>query len=279
MVAETIKEKKIKSTFKMYIICGIIGYVYFLLAALNYIAIRNMDRRITMEEAINEALTRVITDTLGFLGHVTFKDFITIILLSALALFMGYIYHCDHKLKKHDNPDTVNGDAHWMNLKEYKDFCVKRCSPIGEESINGYDNMIFSKEIRMSMNGIKSKRNCNTMVIGGSGSGRSRNYAGPNILNANCCNIITDPSGELYRDYAQYLYDCGYEVKVFNLTDVYKSSRYNPFHYITKEEDIFIMTNTIMENTTPPDQHGGDPFWPKAETLLISALMLYLWHT
>ena len=279
MVSETVKEKKKRNSLIGYLIVGTIGYIYIIIVALHYLAIRNIYKRMPMGEALNNAFSYVFIHPFEIFGNVSGKDILMIVILSVLGLCFAGMYYTTHLLKKHDNPDTVNGDAHWMKLKEYKEYCMKRCSPFGEESINGYDNVILSKEMRLSMDGIRCKRNCNTLAIGGSGSGKSRNFAAPNILSANCCNIITDPSGELYRDYAQYLADMGYEVKVFNLTNVYQGCRYNPFHYIVEEKDVFIITNTIMENTTPPEQKGGDPFWPKAETLLISALMLYLWHT
>ena len=279
MVSEAIKEKRKNYNLKAYIVIGVVGYLYVVSVALHYVALRDINRRMSADEALNKAFYHAIIAPFEIFGHVSGKDVSMIFAFSFLAACFGGMYYFQHVMKKHDNPDTVNGDTHWMNIKEYKKYCERRCSPFGEERIDGYDNIILSKEMRLSMNGIKCKKNCNTLVIGGSGSGKSRSFAGPNILSANCCNIITDPSGELYDDYAQYLADMGYEVKVFNLTNVYQGCQYNPFHYIVKEEDVFILTNTIMENTTPPDQKGGDPFWIKAETLLVSALMLYLWHT
>ena len=132
-------------------------------------------------------------------------------------------------------------------------------------------NMIFSKEIFMSMNGRKTLRNNNVMVIGGSGTGKSRYVVKPNILQANCSYVITDPSGELLETMGAYLQKEGYEVRVFNLVQMNHSNCYNPFHYIRNDEGVLTMINALIKNTTPKGSSSNDPFWEKAETALLQA--------
>jgi len=137
-------------------------------------------------------------------------------------------------------------------------------------------NMIFSKEIFMSMNGRKTLRNNNVMVIGGSGTGKSRYVVKPNILQANCSYVITDPSGELLETMGTYLQKEGYEVRVFNLVQMDHSNCYNPFHYIRNDEGVLTMINALIKNTTPKGSSSNDPFWEKAETALLQALSFFL---
>lgn len=137
-------------------------------------------------------------------------------------------------------------------------------------------NMIFSKEIYMSMNGRKTLRNNNVMVIGGSGTGKSRYVVKPNILQANCSYVITDPSGELLETMGSYLQREGYEVRVFNLVQMEHSNCYNPFHYIRNDEGVLTMINALIKNTTPKGSSSNDPFWEKAETALLQALSFFL---
>ena len=277
MVLSTDNERKKKAQTKMYIILGSIAYVYIACAILQYIAITNNNKRISASEAINMALGYVFTkplnvfpvslQTLGYLCAIT-------VLVGVFAVF----FITDKLAHKADNPDTVNGEAHLMTVDELNAYNKQFTAPLGKPQTDGWNNMILSKEIRLAIDNFGTKRNCNVLVIGGSGAGKSRFFAAPNILQFNANFVITDPSGELLEDYGKVLENNGYNVKVFNLTDVYKSCRYNPFHYIKREKDVFVLVNTLIKNTNPSDGHGGDPFWEKSENLLLTALILYLWH-
>ena len=140
----------------------------------------------------------------------------------------------------------------------------------------GSKNMIFTNEIYMSMNGRKTRRNNNILVIGGSGAGKSRFVVKPNLLQANCSYVITDPSGELLETMGQTLKDMGYDVRVFNLVQMDHSCCYNPFHYIRDQNGVLIMINALIRNTTPKGSNTSDPFWEKAETALLQACAFYL---
>ncbi len=139
-----------------------------------------------------------------------------------------------------------------------------------------HKNMIFSNEIYMSMDTRKTRRNNNVLVIGGSGTGKSRFMVKPNMLQANCSYVITDPSGELLETMGEYLRNQGYEIRVFNLVQMTHSNCYNPFNYIRNEEGVLTMINALIKNTNPKGSSPSDPFWEKAETALLQACCFYL---
>lgn len=141
---------------------------------------------------------------------------------------------------------------------------------------SGSLNMIFTKWVFMSMDTRKTRRNNNVLVIGGSGTGKSRFVVKPNALQANCSFIFTDPSGELLESLGGFLEKEGYEVRVFNLVQMEHSNCYNPFRYIRNQEGVLIMINALIKNTTPKGSSSNDPFWEKAETALLQAICFYL---
>ena len=269
------KEKKIMR--RVIIILYILGSYFFLHWRAIIAETTEHGRKENMEFDILEVLLHGILHPFNM--SITLLN-IGIILGVALIGAVGYaMYSSNKELKKHDNPDTVKGEAHLMTAQELTEYNMKFSAPLKQERNDGPENMIISKDIRLAIDNKGTRRNCNILVIGGSGAGKSRFFAAPNILQYNSNFVITDPSGELLQDYGKGLEDNGYAVKVFNLTDVYRSSRYNPFHYIHEEKDVFTLVNTLIKNTTPPDGKAGDPFWENSEKLLISALVLYLWHT
>jgi len=145
--------------------------------------------------------------------------------------------------------------------KLYNKIRLRFCTP---DKKPGTKNMIFSKEIYLSMDGRKTLRNCNALVIGGSGTGKSRFLVKPNMLQANCSYVITDPSGELLETMGGFLQNQGYEIRVFNLVQMTHSNTYNPFRYVRNEEGILTMINALIKNTTPKGSTPSDPFWESA---------------
>lgn len=116
------------------------------------------------------------------------------------------------------------------------------------------------------------------LVVGGSGAGKSRTYAIPNIMQCNCSMVITDPKAELLRKTGGVLERNGYEVRVFDLINPETSWCYNPFAYVRDDKDVLKLINNLIRNTTPKGAQSSDPFWEKSETALLQALMLYLLH-
>lgn len=138
-------------------------------------------------------------------------------------------------------------------------------------------NMIMTNDVKISMNTRKTRLNNNILIVGGSGSGKTRFFAKPNIAQANCSFVVTDPKGELLKSTAQLLEAEGFKVLCFNLIEKQYSCCYNPFFYIHKEDDIFKLITQLIKNTTPMEQKGGDPFWEKSEILILEAIFFYLW--
>lgn len=141
-----------------------------------------------------------------------------------------------------------------------------------------FANKVFSQNVRMGLNGKKHRRNLNTVVIGGSGAGKTRFYAKPNIMQCNTSFVVLDPKGEIIRSVGHLLEENGYVVKVIDLIDMSKSLGYNPFHYIQSDKDVLKLITNLIRNTTPKGSSTNDPFWEKSETALLEALMLYLYH-
>lgn len=139
-------------------------------------------------------------------------------------------------------------------------------------------NMILTNDVKLDMDTRKTKLNNNVLVVGGSGSGKSRFVALPNIAQANCSYVITDPKGELLQKTGKLLEAEGYRVICFNLREKQHSCCYNPFHYIHKEEDIFKLVKQIIKSTKPEEGgSGNDPFWEHAETLFLQCCFFYTW--
>lgn len=143
----------------------------------------------------------------------------------------------------------------------------------------GMGDRIVSQKFRITNNSQQTRINGHETVIGGSGTGKSRFYVKPNILEANGSYIVTDPAGELLASTGHFLKKEGYEIKVFNIIEMNKSSRYNPFMYIRGQEDVLKMINVFMKNTDEEGASKGDSFWRKSEQMLLMALVNYLRET
>lgn len=170
--------------------------------------------------------------------------------------------------RENRRPGEEYGSAKWGNPKElnrkYMDHRHKDA------------NIILTQRVRLGMDGYITQRNMNVLVVGGSGSGKTRFFCKPNIYSANCSYLITDPKGELLRAAGGLLVALGYEVRVFNLIDPSQSDGYNPFSYIHSEKDVLTLIDNLIKNTTPRNASSNDPFWERGEIALDSALMLYL---
>lgn len=187
-----------------------------------------------------------------------------------IALFLLYV---DEKRNEHAKADKAQGSAKWnTNMKKYN---KKYTDPPKSPKNDGPRNMILSKNVSLSMNTKQTFLNDCVLIVGGSGSGKTRYEIKPNLLQANCSYVITDPSGELLASCGSFLEQQGYEIKVFNLVEMNHSNCYNPFEYIRDEQGVITLVNCLIQNTNN-GKSGGDPFWEKSETALLTALILYL---
>ncbi|MEE1356023.1 MAG: type IV secretory system conjugative DNA transfer family protein, partial [Clostridia bacterium] len=137
-------------------------------------------------------------------------------------------------------------------------------------------NKILTKSTRIGLDGHKHRRNLNVLVCGGSGSGKTRFYAKPNIMNANTSFITLDCKGEILRDTGSLLEQKGYKIKVLDLINMEKSHCYNPFAYLRDDNDIQRLVTNLFKNTTPKGSQSQDPFWDQAAMMLLLALVFYL---
>ena len=161
------------------------------------------------------------------------------------------------------------GSARWGNAKDIEPFQAPKFA----------DNIILTKTERLMMSNRpldpKNARNKNVLVVGGSGSGKTRFWLKPNLLQCHSSYVVTDPKGTIVLECGQAMLKNGYRVKILNTINFKKSMHYNPFAYVHSEKDILKLVTTLMTNTKGEGQ-GGDPFWEKSERLLLTALIAYL---
>ena len=186
--------------------------------------------------------------------------------LLVFLLFYGggvLLYYADHENRR---PGEEYGSAKWGNARELNKQYADRDGK----------NVILTKRVSIGLDGYKHRRNLNILVVGGSGSGKTRFFCKPGIMSVNCSYLIVDPKGEMLRSTGYLLKEEGYDIKVFDLIHPRQSDGYNPFTYIRDDPDVLKLMDNLVKNTTPPKGASNDPFWEKAEIALDSALMLYL---
>jgi type IV secretion system protein VirD4 len=199
----------------------------------------------------------------------TFYPFDLVVGLAGAGLIFCFVLYKKANAKKW-RKDMEYGSARWGNKKDIAHYV----DPVPEK------NVILTATESLMLNSRpknpKYARNKNVLVIGGSGSGKTRFFLKPNLMQAHSSYCITDPKGTLVLECGKFLKRAGYELKILNTIDFSKSMRYNPLAYIRSEKDILKLVTALIANTTPSDQKGGDPFWTKAETLLYCALIGYI---
>ncbi len=187
------------------------------------------------------------------------------ILLFLLLYGMGIgIYFATRQNYRHGEE---HGSAKWGTAKEVNRKYADKHSD---------RNIILTNNVKIGLDGRKHRRNLNVLVVGGSGAGKTRFYAKPNILQANTSFVALDPKGELLRDTGKLLESKGYEIRVLDLINPGLSHCYNPFAYLRDEKDVLKLVTNLIRNTTPKGAANNDPFWEKSETALLEALILYL---
>lgn len=190
----------------------------------------------------------------------TVKCIIVTLLLCAFAVLL---YRSDREKRR---PGGEYGTAKWEAVETMNQKYADKDGP----------NVILTQHVSIGMDGYKHQRNLNVLVVGGSGSGKTRYFCKPGLMDANCSYLVVDPKGEMLRSTGHFLKSQGYDIKVFDLIHPRQSDGYNPFRYIREEPDVLKLMDNLVKNTTPPKGASNDPFWEKAEIALDSALMLYL---
>ena len=186
-----------------------------------------------------------------------------LILLCAYGLTVGAILSSRRNYRRGEE----HGSAKWGSART-----VNRKYRAAEPE----DNKIFTQNVRMGLDGRKHRRNLNTLVVGGSGAGKTRFYAKPNLCQANTSFTVLDPKGELLRSTGHLLRQKGYEVRVLDLLNMEKSHCYNPFVYLRDDNDVQRLVTNLFKSTTPKGSQYNDPFWDTSASMLLLALIFYL---
>ena len=190
------------------------------------------------------------------------------------ALLIWAVVYFKRKNAKKFRQGEEYGSARWGTSKDIEPFI----DPVFE------NNVLLTQTERLTMNSRpkhpKYARNKNVIIIGGSGSGKTRFYVKPNLMQMpkNVSYVVTDPKGTILVECGKMLANEGYRIKVLNTINFKKSMHYNPFHYIRSEKDILKLVNTIIANTKGEGEKSTEDFWVKAEKLLYSALIGYIWY-
>ena len=186
-----------------------------------------------------------------------------LVLLCAYGLAVGVILSSRRNYRRGEEHGSAKwGSARTVNRK------YRAAAP--------EDNKIFTQNVRMGLDGRKHRRNLNTVVVGGSGAGKTRVYAKPNLCQANTSFTVLDPKGELLRSTGHLLRQKGYEVRVLDLLNMEQSHCYNPFVYLRDDNDVQRLVTNLFKSTTPKGSQSNDPFWDTAASMLLLALIFYL---
>ena len=196
-----------------------------------------------------------------------------LIIGAVIGVGMRLVVYMKSKNAKKFRKGEEYGSARWGNAKDIEPYM---------DLENPENNVILTQTEGLIMNGKpkgpKYARNKNILVIGGSGSGKTRFFVKPNLMQLHSSYVITDPKGTVLLEVGQMLYDAGYEIKVLNTINFKKSMHYNPFAYIHSEKDILKLVNTLIVNTKGEGQQATEDFWVKAEKLLYQAYIGYIYY-
>ena len=195
------------------------------------------------------------------------QDTLKCILISESIYSFSYLTYYYNRKNYRRNEEY--GSAKWANNKAVNKKYTEK---------DYYSNKILSQNVRIGLDGRRHRRNLNTLVIGGSGAGKTRFFGKPNLMQCNTSFVVLDPKGEQLRDVGNLLEKEGYVIKVVDLINMNRSHCYNPFRYIKDDKDVLKLITNLIRNTTPKGSQTNDPFWEKSETALLEALCLYLLH-
>ena len=213
-------------------------------------------------------LMEVLTEKLNHPFQFHYTEYTTKSMLVCTLLYaagIGIFYSSQKNYRRGEE----HGSARWGDARQI-------CKKYSQKPYS--QNILLTQNFRISLDTHKHRRCLNILVVGGSGAGKSRGFALPNIMQCRCSMVITDPKAELLRKTGGLLEKKGYEVRVFDLINPDTSFCYNPFEYVHDDKDVLRLISNLIQNTTPKGSQSSDPFWEKSETALLQALMLYLLH-
>ena len=221
-------------------------------------------------DIIDRIMTAILElGTMRFIPSLNLNDLLVGI---SVAGIMKFIVYTKGKKAKKFREGKEYGSARWGNAKDIKPYIDEK-----------YDNnVLFTNTERLTMNGRPSNpkyaRNKNVLVIGGSGSGKTRFFVKPNLMQMHSSYVVTDPKGTIVLECGKMLEENNYEIKILNTINFKKSMKYNPFAYLKSEKDILKLVQTIIANTKGEGEKAGEDFWVKAEKLYYSALIGYIYY-
>ena len=216
----------------------------------------------SMGNGLPELLQNLMTAMQTPLEITWTEDSLSSIFVCSGAYLVGLLIYFSTQRNTRDGEE--HGSAVWGSAKTVnRQFAQKK-------------NKILTRNVRLGLDSKKHRRSLNVLVIGGSGASKTRSYVLPNILEASTNYVITDPKSEVLLATGGVLKEQGYDVRVLNLVNLEESDGYNPFRYIRDEKDALKLVNNLIQATTPKGSHESDPFWTKAETALLQAIILML---
>ena len=226
---------------------------------------------ILIAPSMKNGLPQLIKDFPGIMEN-PFKfiwcdNSLKVIMVLLVSYLLGIAIYISTKRNYRKNEE--HGSAKWGDVSDIN----KKYQQFPESS-----NKILTQNVSIGYDGRKHRRNLNTIVIGGSGAGKTRFYAKPNVMQANTSLIILDPKGEIARDEGHLLEKKGYIVKVLDLINMERSHCYNPFVYLRSDNDVQKLVTNIFKATTPKGSQSNDPFWDTAASMLLLSLVFYLWY-
>ena len=193
----------------------------------------------------------------------TDKSLLSILSCTGVYIMALALWGAEHGRRREG---AKHGSAAWASPRQVNAMFAQK------------ENKILTRNVRLGLDTHKHRRSLNVLVIGGSGAAKTRSYVKPNILEANTNYVVTDPKQEVLTATGGWLKQNGYEIRVLNLVNLEQSDGYNPFRYLRDEKDALKLVNNLIQATTPKGSHESDPFWTKAETALLQAIILMLFQ-
>lgn len=193
----------------------------------------------------------------------TDKSLLSILSCTGVYIMALALWGAEHGRRREG---AEHGSAAWASPRQVNAMFAQK------------ENKILTRNVRLGLDTHKHRRSLNVLVIGGSGAAKTQSYVKPNILEANTNYVVTDPKQEVLTATGGWLKQNGYEIRVLNLVNLEQSDGYNPFRYLRDEKDALKLVNNLIQATTPKGSHESDPFWTKAETALLQAIILMLFQ-